>query len=104
MQPGNHVLIPAQCFADPGQFISQLLVGTPELQAERRSPLRVVGGHAGGVPFIPAPPCLAHSATGTRRCIHSTMAQRDPESSAWQWRAGQLAQAIHVLQAREIPG
>jgi hypothetical protein len=47
LQTGNHVLIPAQCFPDPGEFIPQLLVGTPELQAERRSPLRVVGSHAG---------------------------------------------------------
>ena len=53
LQPGNYVLIPAQCFPDPGEFISQLLVGTPELQAEHRSSLRVVGGHAAVVPSFP---------------------------------------------------
>jgi len=47
---------PSGCFPDPGEFIFQLLVGTPQLQAEHRGPpaLSLVA-HAGAVPFIPTP-------------------------------------------------
>jgi hypothetical protein len=39
-----------------------------ELTAPRRRAASVLSGHQNVVPFGPAPPCLALSATGTRHC------------------------------------
>jgi hypothetical protein len=80
LQPGLHVLIAVQCFPDPGEFISQVLVGSPELLAECRSPLGVVCSHAAVIPFVSAPSCLTPLPPAHRAGLHSTTAQRDPES------------------------
>ena len=48
------VLPVAESFADPGELVSQVLMGLPQLPAERRGPLMVMGNHEGVVPSFPA--------------------------------------------------
>lgn len=53
LQPGFHVVILAEFPADPGELVSQVLVGLPQLPAKCYGSLAVVGGHGDVVPFVP---------------------------------------------------
>jgi hypothetical protein len=76
---GFRVLNPAELAADPGELVSQVLVGLPQLPAERHGPLAVVGGHEAWSLSLRAsmPDAARHQHT---TLIHSTTVRRDPES------------------------